>query len=299
MLPSDAKLSLALDCWTSPFHQAFMAITAYFLDEQWEYRQILLGFEPLEGTHTGENLALALCAVIDRHRIKDQILAITTDNASNNKTMFDKVQRTYPDISIVHIPCMAHVIQLSLNELLHRIKAKPKNDTVDIVWTDELQKASTQRGQKGDIANTLDRVRRLAIYINGSPQRRAEFLRLQSMEPSQLVPIQDVRTRWNSTYLMLQRAKRLQPYFNKYCHIECLDNLKLDSEEWRQVDYLLCLTRPFFLYTSTFSKTKDVTIHQVFKLYNELFKHLEASISQLKKKKVRSHLSLTCLSLSY
>ncbi|KAJ5316460.1 hypothetical protein N7476_006767 [Penicillium atrosanguineum] len=234
MLPSDAKLSLALDCWTSPFYQAFMAIT--------------------------ENLALALCAVIDRHRIKDQILAITTDNASNNKTMFDKVQRTYPDISIVHIPCMAHVIQLSLNKLLHRIKAKPKNDTVDIVWTDELQKASTQRGQKGDIANTLDRVRRLAIYINGSPQRRAEFLRLQSMEPSQLVPIQD-------------------PYFNKYCHIECLDNLKLDSEEWRQVDYLLCLTRPFFLYISTFSKTKDVTIHQVFKLYNELFKHLEASIS--------------------
>jgi hypothetical protein len=32
-LPSGAKLSLALDCWTSPFRQAFMAITGYFLDE--------------------------------------------------------------------------------------------------------------------------------------------------------------------------------------------------------------------------------------------------------------------------
>jgi hypothetical protein len=115
-----------------------MAITSYFLNEQWEYRQILLGFEPLEGTHTGENLALALCAVIDRHRIKDKILAITTNNASNNKIMYDKIQRTYPDISIVHILCIAYVIQLSLNKLLHRIKAKPKNDTVDIVWTDEL-----------------------------------------------------------------------------------------------------------------------------------------------------------------
>lgn len=31
-LPPDAKLSLALDCWTSPFQQAFMAITAYFFD---------------------------------------------------------------------------------------------------------------------------------------------------------------------------------------------------------------------------------------------------------------------------
>ncbi|KAJ5666538.1 uncharacterized protein N7477_008986 [Penicillium maclennaniae] len=123
--------------------------------------QILLGFEPLEGIYTGENLALALYIVINRYRIKDQILAITTDNTLNNKIIFNKVQRTYPDISIVHIPCMAYVIQLSLNKLLYRIKVKLKNDTVNIVWTDKLQKASTQRGQKGDIANTLDRVFKL------------------------------------------------------------------------------------------------------------------------------------------
>jgi hypothetical protein len=85
---------------------------------------------------------------------------------------------------------------------------------------------------------------------------------------------------------MLQRAKRLQPYFDRYCRLESLDNLQLDSDEWRQLEYLLCLTKPFFLYTTTFSKTKDVTIHHVFKLYNELFKHIEASIRQLRKKKV-------------
>jgi hypothetical protein len=215
-------------------------------------------------------------------------MAITTDNASNNKTMFEQIQKAYPSVSLVHIPCMAHVIQLSLNELLGRIKAKPKNDTVDMVWTDELQKASTQRSHiKGDITDTLDKVRRLAIYINASPQRREEFLKLQQdKDGNQLVPIQDVRTRWNSTYLMLQRAKRLQSYLNRYCRLESLDNLMLDSDEWRQIEYLLYLTRPFFLYTSTFSKTKDVTIHQVFRLYNQLFKHLEASINQLKRKKV-------------
>jgi hypothetical protein len=178
MLPSNAKLSLALDCWTSPFHQAFMAVTGYFLDKNWEYRQILLGFEPLDGSHTGQNLALALCAVIKRHGIEDKIMGITTDNASNNKTMFDKVQKTYPDIAIVHIPYMAYIIQLSLNELLHQIKAKPKNDTMDLVWTDDLQKASTQQNQKRDIITTLNKVRQLAIYINASPQRRAEFLGL-------------------------------------------------------------------------------------------------------------------------
>ena len=65
-------------------------------------------------------------------------MGITTDNASNNKTMFDEVQKTYPDIAIVYILCMAYVIQLSLNKLLYRIKAKPKNNTIDLVWTDNL-----------------------------------------------------------------------------------------------------------------------------------------------------------------
>jgi hypothetical protein len=32
MLPQNAKISIALDCWTSPFSQAFMAITGYFID---------------------------------------------------------------------------------------------------------------------------------------------------------------------------------------------------------------------------------------------------------------------------
>lgn len=41
-LPPDAKLSLAFDCWTSPFQQAFMAITAYFLDQNWDYREVIL-----------------------------------------------------------------------------------------------------------------------------------------------------------------------------------------------------------------------------------------------------------------
>lgn len=36
-LPVGAKLSIALDCWTSPFQQAFMAVTGYFIDDNWNY----------------------------------------------------------------------------------------------------------------------------------------------------------------------------------------------------------------------------------------------------------------------
>ncbi|EED18968.1 hypothetical protein TSTA_126760 [Talaromyces stipitatus ATCC 10500] len=56
----------------------------------------------------------------------------------------------------------------------------------------------------------------LAIYINTSPQRQESFYNLQTKEPK-LVPIQDVATQWNSTFLMLVRAKKLQQTFDAFC----------------------------------------------------------------------------------
>jgi hypothetical protein len=66
-LPTGAKLSITLDCWTSPFRQAFMAVTGYFLDEDWNYREILLGFEPLHGSHTGSYLSTVLIELLEKH----------------------------------------------------------------------------------------------------------------------------------------------------------------------------------------------------------------------------------------
>lgn len=100
------------------------------------------------------------------------------------------------------------------------------------------------------------------------------------------MPIQDVRTRWNSTFLMLQRAKRLQSTFDEFCTKYGHSHLKLDQEQWRQIDYLLHITQPFFQFTTALLKTNDVTIHLIFGIYNKLFDHLERSIGQLGRKKV-------------
>jgi hypothetical protein len=104
--------------------------------------------------------------------------------------------------------------------------------------------------------------------------------------------MQDVKTRWNSTFLMLQRAKKLQTICDKYCS-ECgLSDLVLTEDEWKQIDYLLSITQPFFNFTSVLSKTKDVTIHIVFSIYNQLFDHLEKSIARLRRKKARWQITI-------
>lgn len=65
-----------------------------------------------------------------------------------------------------------------------------------------------------------------------------------------------------------------------------MDELVITREEWRQVEYLLWITHPFYRFTTVLSQTKDVTIHLVFSIYNKLFTHLEQSKARLQRKKV-------------
>jgi hypothetical protein len=105
-----------------------MAITAYLLDQNWDYREVL-GFEPLSGTHSRATLREVVVRTLQQHQILDRVLAITTDNASNNTTLIAIVNDTIhalklnTDPAIIQVPCIAHEIQLSLNDLLGKMKA--------------------------------------------------------------------------------------------------------------------------------------------------------------------------------
>lgn len=71
-----------------------MAVTSYFVNQDWNYREVLLGFEPLYGTHSGANLSTILLELFQQHQITDRVLAIITDNASNNNTLVDSIQES-------------------------------------------------------------------------------------------------------------------------------------------------------------------------------------------------------------
>lgn len=172
-LPVGAKLSLAIDCWTSPFQQAFMAVTGYFIDDEWNYREVLLGFEPLHGTHSGVNLSAMLMELLQQHQIVDRVLAITTDNASNNNTLMSNINESVESLNlddsttILRAPCIAHVIQLSLKQLLGQMEANPKNETTEI-WSEARSKSvrTHARQNKREIVDTLNKVNMLLFkYI--------------------------------------------------------------------------------------------------------------------------------------
>ena len=140
-----------------------MAVTGYFLTHDWEYQEVLLGFEPLSGTHSGMNLSEVLMN-LQQHRITDRVLAITTDNALNNNNLLAHINDAIQSLElnnssiIIRVPCIAHVIQLSLKDLLGQMKASPKNEVPEIEWSDACIQSLHERQQKREIVDTLNKV---------------------------------------------------------------------------------------------------------------------------------------------
>lgn len=99
--------------------------------------------------------------LLEKHRITKRVLTITTDNASNNGTLLGSLQEAVESlelpgsIPVIRIPCIAHVIQLSLKELLGQMDANPRNEREGIEWT---ERGHTARQENRKIVDTLNKV---------------------------------------------------------------------------------------------------------------------------------------------
>src|SRR5438552_9396689 len=98
---------------------------------------------------------------------------------------------------------------------------------------------------------------------------------------------------WNSTCHMLRRAYKLREFIELW-----LDdnqhhaNLKLSDMEWRQIEYLIQITYAYRQFGDAISKSRGVTIHNVFTIYDRLFNYLEDTTTKLQCKHTPWKLSM-------
>jgi len=269
------KLSFTVDGWTSPNMQPFLGITAHWVDSEWRLREALLDFAPLSGSHSGENLAHVFVATCDTFGILPKILAITTDNASANDVFLRHVEKTCADRGIAfskregHVRCAAHVLNIAVQELLKQIHAE--ND-------EECPSSDSEVGSLGCVR----KLRRLITKIRASPQRIEKLARqCDRHDIPKLVALMDVRTRWNSTYKMLQRAETIRaPLSMAAVDDPELRTLTLTENEWGIVAEICRALEAFDEVTDVVSASKHPTLTGTIPMYNALIDTCEDFVEE-------------------
>jgi hypothetical protein len=173
------KLSLTLNCWSAFNRQFYLFIIAFFINKDWNYREILIDFEYMKEKHTSENLTKVVEKILIKHNIQTHILTIITDNAFNNVTFFLELVKNLFTITscvnvisnndenekendqkkknIVHVSCLTHVLQLALQVFLNFVRVNSINDELQKNWNDQDDiKAINQTNKK--LSMTLTKI---------------------------------------------------------------------------------------------------------------------------------------------
>ena len=94
-------------------------------------------------------------------------------------------------------------MNLTCQEILKNIKADEAQDE------DEILK---EISNGNDDINVIPKLRKLIVKIRASSQRKERFDRQSNLYSRNSLNL--IKTRWNSTYLMLERALKLQEVSN-------------------------------------------------------------------------------------
>ena len=300
-----SAIHLSFDLWTSPNGLAILGTVCYFIDKAGHPQHRLLGLDRVSGDHSGENQARYLVRLIKDFGIEVRLGYFTADNAGSCDTAVWHVLKTLNpratsaelDRLTEHfrIRCFGHILNLSAKAFLegessdifdHHISPSEADNELELL--NEWRK----RGAIGKLHN-------LVHWIRRSPQRRDSFLSISLSTADQEILDElgvwfvndelkgvmvraDHDTRWNSIYLMIERALKLRPVIQVFCrfassepdhHKRLPENLVLEQEDWQILTEIAEVLQPYLKYTKHFEGNKSRFAEALVTIY-ELQKHL-------------------------
>lgn len=112
IMKNATHVSFTTDCWTSEAQNPYYSLTAHFITEDWKLISACLNCTLLDVDHTALNLKESLTNALEEWNIpRSNVTAFSTDNGSN-------IVQAISSMSVPHIACFAHTIQIGVEKLL-------------------------------------------------------------------------------------------------------------------------------------------------------------------------------------
>lgn len=252
---SAPAISVTTDMWTNINNkESFLSFTAHWFDDSFKYHHAVLQMKHFPETHTANNIKNCLEEIpalwdVDTTKIH----AIVRDNGRN-------VTKAIDDSVFKGVPCFIHTLQLAINTAL-------KHDSM---------------------AGILVKSRRIVTHFNHSNQAQSKLRDLQqelNLPDHKLV--QDVCTRWNSTYYMISRLLEQKRPVSLYLAETSVNFENLSTEQWKILEKSIELLKPFEeitkIISSNCSSISEVIPHlKILQKYLEIYNDGNKEIMEMK-----------------
>ena len=225
-----SAVCLTTDIWTSRISQSYMTVTCHFIDNSWHLKSYVLETVHLSVSHTAENIASELIRIANEWSISEKVVALATDNASNAVAAARLT-------GWKHIPCFAHTLNLIVKGAL-----------------EAYLKLTTLKKKCKDIVT----------FFHHSSKASEKLTDIQKqLEVPEKKLIQDVDTRWNSTYYMFERMIELHESVTTTLCLSGKTEMCISVEELEIIKKAVEVLKPFESATVEMSGSKFVTVSKV------------------------------------
>ena len=230
-------VAFTTDMWSSLGKQGYITVTYHYITDDWRMKSGVLATRHMPEMHTGLNIATRIDEIRKEYQINsERVAGISRDNAANMDVAVTSLG--YPDTN-----CFGHTLQLAIRDALDH----------------------------PEIQSCITACRNIVSHFNHSPKATGE-LRNQNTSGKQKALQQDVATRWNSTYIMINsllpnRSAIYSVLHNKdFTKPETAKKLEIKNEHWVLMERLSEVLKPFDVATSQLSGELYPTLGSVYPL---------------------------------
>ncbi|EOA12330.1 hypothetical protein CARUB_v10007925mg, partial [Capsella rubella] len=238
------RISFTSDLWTAITQEGYMCLTAHYVDRNWKLNNKIIAFFAFAPPHSGMHIAMKILEKWEDWGVQKKVFSITFDNASSNDSSQEilKSQLVLHNNLLCggeyfHVRCAAHILNIIVQ-----------------IGLDE-------------IVDTLHKIRESIKYVRASRKREMLFAKCVEAFGIKMKAglILDVKTRWNSTYKMLDRALKYRAAFGNFKVIDGRNyNFHPTEDEWHRLKLICEFLEPFDHITNLISGSTYPTFNLYF-----------------------------------